>query len=50
MLSLLAQFEVLKGQIKSSTRRQLREQFLRLTTNRADDLTARAVLFAEQAY
>ncbi|CAF3315715.1 unnamed protein product [Rotaria sp. Silwood2] len=50
MLSLLAQFEVLKGQIKSSTRRQLREQFLRLTTNRSDNLTAIAVLLADHAY
>ncbi|CAF3349038.1 unnamed protein product [Rotaria sp. Silwood2] len=50
MLSLLAQFEVLKGQIKSSTRRQFREQFLRLTTNRSDNLTAIAVLLADHAY
>jgi hypothetical protein len=51
MLSLLAQFEIGKGQLKHSTRRQLRDRFLRLgTTQFNNQTTTTAILLADHAF
>ncbi|CAF4515049.1 unnamed protein product [Rotaria sp. Silwood1] len=50
MLSLLAQLEIVKGHIKSSSRHQLREEFLQLITNQSDKLTSIAVLLDDHAF
>jgi hypothetical protein len=50
MMSLLAQFELVKGQINSSNRHQLRDRFLRLATNRSENLTTIPILLADHAF
>ncbi len=50
MKNLLVQFELVKGQIKPSDRHQLRDQFLRLATNRSENLAIIATLLANHAF
>ncbi len=50
MKNLLVQFELVKGQIEPSNRYQLRDRFLRLATNRSENLTILATLLANHAF
>ncbi|CAF3486251.1 unnamed protein product [Rotaria socialis] len=50
ILNLLVQFEILNVQVKSSSRRQRRNRFLRLATNRSDSLTASLLILADHAF
>jgi hypothetical protein len=50
MKNLLVQFELVKGQIEPSDRYQLRDRFLRLATNRSENLTILATLLANHAF
>ncbi len=50
MYNLLVQFEFVKGEIKPSDRYQLRDRFLRLATNRSENLTILATLLANHAF
>jgi hypothetical protein len=50
MENLLVQFELVKGQIKPSDRHQLRDQFLRLATNRSENLKMLATRLANHAF
>lgn len=48
--SCLAQFEIVKGQLEPSSRRQLRDRFLQLAMNRSDSLASISILLADHAF
>jgi hypothetical protein len=48
--SLLTQFEIVKSQLDSSTRLELRERFLRLATNQSNRLDTTAVALANSSH
>jgi hypothetical protein len=47
---LLVSFELVKGQLDPFARRQLRDEFLQLASNRYDDLTDEITRLADQAF
>lgn len=50
MLAFLTEFEVIKGQLKASTRHRLRDRFLRLLTNRAQHLKSIIGILVNHSY
>ena len=50
MATLDIQFEIEKGRLKPAIRRQLRDRFLRLATNRSEAIDAIALALANSAY